>query len=96
MEKLSLHFTFILVFVLTYSMSVESLECADGLIKYYNGSASEATVKFSVVMSLRRPGEGMKCGPIVESQLQILAAIQWTVDRINNGGLLPFAKLGAC
>ena len=38
----------------------------------------------------------MKCGAIVESQLQVLAAIHWTVERINDGRLLPFAKLGIC
>ena len=80
--------------ILSFSVGVISLECTAGLLKYYHGSGSEETVKFSVVVSLRRPGEGMKCGPIVESQLQVLAAVHWTVERINDGELLPFAKIG--
>lgn len=64
-------------------------DCAAGRLQSYNG-----TVKLSVIMSLRKPEAGVTCGPIVESQLQVLAAVQWAVERINANGLLPFATLG--
>lgn len=64
-------------------------DCAAARLQSYNG-----TVKLSVIMSLRKPEAGVTCGPIVESQLQVLAAVQWAVERINANGLLPFATLG--
>ena len=94
MEEFRLYIPLVLVILLNPT-SVASSECSDGLFKhYYDTGTTEPTVKLSVVMSIRRQGEGMTCGPIVESQLQVLAAIQWTVERINDGGLMPFAKLG--
>ncbi|KAK3601746.1 hypothetical protein CHS0354_016108 [Potamilus streckersoni] len=52
------------------------------------------TVKFSVLMTLRESHDGVTCGPILESQLQLLAAVQMTVDKLNTPAYLPSMQIG--